>query len=551
MIMTDRFANGDRTNDNFGKGEYLPGNLWYYQGGDWRGIIQHLDYISNLGVTAIWISPVVLNKWEDKPYHGYAAEDFYSPDNHFGTMEDLRELVREAHARGIKVIFDLVLNHTADFQKPGKAEWWNENRKPAPPFDNLDWYHHNGPIVNWEDPKERVLNDLWGLDDLAQEKPEVANELINVGKYWIRETGCDGYRLDATKHMPRDFLERFCSEIGRPCFGESWYGWPDEDFLGDFKVVGSMFDIPFLYAVRNALQWKDASHLHNLLRTYEELEKKGRVDQGRLVRAVSSHDVDRILRAMGWDEDKTRVAYALAFTCRGIPMIYYGDEQGFDGGRDPANREPMFDPKTGEPKYFNENAPMFIYLRRLCDLRRSNPALLKGRQIELFGDKEVYAFARTSETQDLVAVVNVSETVQERIIPLRPTRFPENALLVDLLSENLGFGDLTMVMDGETKEVYVSLPPKRMRVFSLAEKGFLENRLPVGQLSEIVQDTIARYYRLKAGQRRRLYLPILAVFAAVGVVLVCWKLLTRHRARQGPPDEILLHKEEGGQKGKN
>jgi glycosidase len=498
MIMTDRFANGDRSNDNFGKGEYLPGNLWYYQGGDWRGIIQHLDYIAHLGVTAIWISPVVLNKWEDKPYHGYAAEDFYSPDNHFGTMEDLRELVREAHQRGIKVIFDLVLNHTADFQKPGKAEWWNENRKPAPPFDNLDWYHHNKQMETheeWNYPPWCEILDFDGLDDLAQEKPEVAEELVKVGKYWFEQTGCDGYRLDAAKHMDKKFLKRFNEEmlkLGVKCFGEYGY-WDPVDLAKNADYTWGIFEYPMM----GSKWWKGVTWRVFLdeesCRVLHEHFKKDSLypNPNRLVTCIDSHDSARFQSFVPNPENYTKLKLALAFifSIRGIPMVYYGTEQGFNGSWDPLNREPMFDPYTGEPKYFNENHEVYKWIQLLCKIRRSSKAMSIGRQLEVHWDDETYGFLREFENERVLCLLNNSSEFQSRKIFLPRTAFETGELLVDVLTLNKA----TVVREeGDRKYVNVRLAPKELRIFfplsrignQIAENNVGLRNLIISQLRE-------------------------------------------------------------------
>src|SRR5688572_16850944 len=172
QIITDRFANGDPTNDNV-EGNFDADDPWGVHGGDFDGIRARLDYLEHLGVNGIWISPVVLNA--NGEFHGYAARDFFSIAPHMGTLAELQQLVAECHARGIYVVVDVVVNHMGDLIDSGTSgypaynaagsyvlRWRNAAKKHAPPFDNLAWFHPNGHIGNFSDP-EQILGELSGL----------------------------------------------------------------------------------------------------------------------------------------------------------------------------------------------------------------------------------------------------------------------------------------------------------------------------------------------------------------------------------------------------
>jgi glycosidase len=577
FAVTDRFMNGNRSNDRippseYGVDEYQPGKLSYHQGGDWEGMIQKFDYISNLGVTALWISPVVLNQkmspgLSTSGYHGYWARDFYKPDPHFGSMENLKTLVQLAHSRGIKVILDHMLNHTGDFFKVEK-DWveealkekvtplelykrrygrlpnphdpsspiryhmdpdiYGENYKAAPPFDNIEWYHHYGDIRNWNDPFWNENGDLYGLDDLNHEVPEVRRELIKNAKWWIQEVGFDALRLDAAKHFPKDFLKEFTSEVGRPCFGEVWVGNPAE--LAEYEHNSwSMIDFPLYYAIRDVFVGEaPTERLHEILsqdRLYNH--------PNRLVTFISNQDVPRFQSYVPNKADYSKIKLALSFlfTCRGIPMIYYGDEQGFSGGKDPANREPMFDPFTGEPKYFNENHELYRWIQRLCHFRLSHEALKFGRQLETFYGRWVYAFERISENEELLVVVNNSPSPQDEIVPLSgETRIGENQLLIDLFreKETIGEHDLTVVVtEGGKKQIYVNLPPKSIRVFAPISRENLQNYLSAEEIDRLVNDVL-RAYRAKL-RERELMGKYLFLGGVLGTATIGFFLLWRRR----------------------
>lgn len=188
FIMTDRFNDGDDSNNQFA--DVNKNNPKAYHGGDLRGIISKLDYIKSLGATAIWITPVAENTLGG--YHGYWINDFYKVDPHLGSMNDLKDLVKEAHNRNIKVLMDYVVNHISPDSKMLKE-------KPA------DWFNPKSDISNWNNQEEIEKGWIFGLPDLNQDKPEVKSFLIENAMWWIKETGVDGMRLDTVRHVPKTF----------------------------------------------------------------------------------------------------------------------------------------------------------------------------------------------------------------------------------------------------------------------------------------------------------------------------------------------------------
>ena len=209
FILTDRFSDGDNTN-NYDVDKTDPRKR---HGGDIKGIIDKLDYIKDLGATAIWITPVMKN--EKDGYHGYWIEDFYEVDPHLGTMEDMKTLVKESHKKDIKVILDYVVNHTGY-----KSPWLKDEKYK-------DWFNENKTITNWNDQDQVENGWLMGLPDLDLNNPEVKKYFIENALWWIDETGIDGMRLDTVKHVPRSFWTEFVSAIKdkHPDFyflGEVW-----------------------------------------------------------------------------------------------------------------------------------------------------------------------------------------------------------------------------------------------------------------------------------------------------------------------------------------
>ncbi|MBI2252909.1 MAG: hypothetical protein HYU63_09270 [Armatimonadetes bacterium] len=243
FAFTDRFSNGDKSNDGADTNLQEPRA---FHGGDWQGIIDKLDYIKDLGATCIWISPVIMN--EPKGYHAYWPYDFMKSEPHFGTLTKLKELVEKAHAKGLKIVMDLVLNHT------GYTHPWTKDQ------NYYDWFHHKGDM--WLPIPYQMENySFAGLPDLAQENPKVYQYLLNMAKDWIKESNCDGVRLDAAQNIPHWFWKKFTQEIrdfASPNFlilGEAFNPFPN--WVGSYQKDGldSMFDVPMAWAMRDVFAY--------------------------------------------------------------------------------------------------------------------------------------------------------------------------------------------------------------------------------------------------------------------------------------------------------
>jgi neopullulanase len=429
LIMPDRFADGDTTNDQPAQspGTYDRSKPRAYHGGDLRGIREHLDYLRNLGVTAIWINPIYDNdNSSPQDYHGYGAVDFYAVNEHFGTLQDFQDLVNAAHAKGLKVILDVVPNHTGP-----RHPWVN-----APP--EPDWFHgtkehhltSSGPFENLIDPHAppklwRALVEGWFagvLPDLNQENPEVEQYLIENGLWWAQETGLDGYRLDTFPYVSR----RFWSEWHRAQFrayphfftvGEVFYPDPavTSYFVGGREVEGidsgvtTVFDFPFYFALRDVIL-RDAP-MQRIISILQRDWLYPRPDS--LVTFLGNHDVRRFLSERGSSKEKLKLAFSLLLTIRGIPQLYYGDEIGMQGGDDPDNRRDFPGGVPGDPRNaFDvsgrtaDEQEIFAHVQRLLALRREHPALRRGRLWEIDSDNRSYTFARVADQERLLMVMN-------------------------------------------------------------------------------------------------------------------------------------------------
>ncbi|MCX5797800.1 MAG: alpha-amylase family glycosyl hydrolase [Elusimicrobia bacterium] len=424
MILIDRFHRGGNP--------ALPPEPPFH-GGNLAGVREKLDYLGDLGVTALWLSPVYQNQRDG--YHGYWPVDFYAVDPRFGTLAELQELVRECHGRGLKVLLDMVLNH-AGYDHPMA-------RDPR----TRAWFHHGGEI-RWFDQKSLERGSLHGLPDFAQEKDEVARYLIDMSLWWREQTGVDGFRLDAVKHVPAAFWKRFSRELharAGPDFlllGEVLRGIPR--YIARYQRedgIDSLFDVPFADTVRSALSRDSEEPGASLLQRLRELRREWRTmlfneilrklcagrptdmrwfsDLAHSERAyarpellapfIDNHDMSRFASEAQPSLPRLRMALALLMTWRGIPVLTYGTESGMPGRTHGDHRGPM---------RFGAAPELHADLRALIRLRRATPALTAGSQRQVFADREVYAFLREAPESRVLVALNNSSLHQRRALEL-------------------------------------------------------------------------------------------------------------------------------------
>lgn len=487
FLLPDRFANGDPANDRGGlhggrlRTGFDPTSKWFYHGGDLRGLAEHLDYIRSLGATALWIAPIFKNQpvqgppgHESAAYHGYWITDFTSVDPHFGTAGDLRRLVDAAHARGLKVYLDIVVNHTADviryrecpqgpcpyrsradypYQRrggvhgapintgflgdgPSHRTTANFSRLTDPDYaytpyvpageEHLkvpDWlndpiYYHNRGNSTFHG-ESSTMGDFSGLDDLMTENPRVVRGFIQIYGRWIDDYRIDGFRIDTAKHVDAGFWRAFVPAMRARAaahgidqfyqFGEVAEGHVDPALTARYtRIAGlpAVLDFSFAIAVRDLVTGRAGPR--ELARVFADdpLYAGGAAGAARLATFVSNHDqgrlayfVEQALPGITARDALRRVelGYALLLTLRGVPVIYYGDEQGFVGtGGDVDARQDMFPTRTAEyaddrqlgahgaagwGSHFDPDHPLYRAIRRLAHLRLAERALRAGPQI--------------------------------------------------------------------------------------------------------------------------------------------------------------------------
>jgi len=402
FVIVDRFADGDATNnievDRNAKGAF--------HGGDLKGLTEQLDELADLGVTALWITPVVRNipgfvtgaGFPDWGYHGYWADDFYELDPRFGSEADLEALVDAAHERGIAVLLDVVYNHAGyDSQyvtDPQTEGWLRTEQAGTCGTDDL-------------------TSCLAGLPDFKTELPEVADYLLAAHLELAERVDLDGFRLDTVKHVTHEFWQRHRREVdeslGEDFFllGEVWGGdAPSLDpwFEGDEMDAG--FDFGFVGSSLGFLQGRGRTVAFN-----RYLEKRHAVRDGyHLAHYLSSHDVQGALSLVNGDKEIFLLAALLQFTNPGIPTIYYGEEVGRPGGDWPDNRSDMpwgdrdILPGKGKPR----DEGLREDYKRLIAIRRAHPALWRGDHTGLQFDQDLLVFQRTDPTSGDVVIVAVN-----------------------------------------------------------------------------------------------------------------------------------------------
>lgn len=468
MILTDRFYDSNPSNNGTLGQEYRPGELKYTQGGDWNGITEKLDYIKNLGVTAIWISPPSENELlsrdgQESGYHGYFTHDYNSPDPHFGTKEDLINLVSTAHAKGLKVILDVVPNHTADYFQGGSSTYDSADYQPAAPFNNPAWFHHNGDIVDWNDENQVLNYDLGGLDDLDQGNAEARQAIKDVYRNWVVDTGADGVRIDAARSLPKDFIKEFEDYLGVPSFGEIFVG--DVDYVSDFAdYEWGVLDFPLFFQAREVFA-HDASFT-TVKAIFDQDYKYPNVNH--LVTFIDNHDRDRFLCLADDNYQKLRLALTFIFMVRGIPDVYYGTEQNCYGGGTPTEWAGIANKENREVMpSFSEEGITYKYIQRLAEIRKDYVCLQTGTQREMWVEDNIFAFSRRDDAtgQEIISVFNNGTSNESRQIPIRA----ESSLTIGTKLTNLLDTSITatIVEGGVTgKMLDLTIPAKTAWVFT-------------------------------------------------------------------------------------
>ena len=521
FVMPDRFHNANPENDNGDPSRPISfGGLdktskWAFHGGDMQGVEAKLDYIQSMGVTAIWMTPLLRNRAIQQDgfgHHGYWVIDFTEIDPHFGTNADLKSLIDAAHARGMKVFFDIITNHTADVIKytechnpdgsfikgePG-CEYKSteqlasgdtytpflldaEKEVKFPEWLNDPQYYNNQGDSFWQG-ESAINGDFVGLDDLKTSDPAVVQGMTDIYKNIVDEFKPDGFRIDTVKHVDLSFWQSFgpdivnhAKSIGIPnffIFGEVYDGNPA--VLSKFTTAGklpSVLDFSFHFNVKDSLfHNKDVNRLGQLFDN-DDYYRDADSSPDLLMNFLGNHDAGRIgffinqeLSSISAAEKLQRsvLAHAFMYMSRGIPVVYYGDEQGFTGdGGDVDARENM-DPslvqvyndntligtsKTTADDNFDQKHPIYQSLQYFAKLRKEHKALRSGiHQNRLIdNDKRIVAFSRidTNEKVEYLAIFNMSTQTQK--VAVKADSYSYSSIVGN--SANVNQGELSTTIE--------------------------------------------------------------------------------------------------------
>jgi glycosidase len=486
LIMIDRFADGDRTNNDpaQSKGIYDRSNKFYYHGGDLQGVIDHLPYLKDLGVTALWLTPWYDNYdhpneielKEGKPstgFHGYNPQDFYKVEEHFGSLAKLRQLVDAAHRSGIKIIQDEVVNHTGPYHSwvadPPTPTWFNGTKE----------HHLNNVFQTWvlHDPRpvedlKRATMEGWFLDflpDLNQNDPEVARYLIQNTLWWIGVTGLDGIRMDTWQYVPNTFWHEWTMALKRE--------YPNFTVVGEVKDgdvvhtsyfqggrvhdgvdsgLDSLLDFPLFYPIRHA--FAEGKKLDEVPKTLAKdyLYTNANI----LVTLLGGHDDGRFMSEEGATISGLKLANAFVMTTRGVPQLYYGDEIAMTGPDEPTTRADFPGGFPGDKRNAfsrdgrtREEQDVFEYVRKVARLHSQLESLKRGALVNLYISELQYAYARVTHASSVVTVINNDTNATEIEFDIARAGLAN----ANVLEDRLGVSKDVRVANSKVK---VKLPPR-------------------------------------------------------------------------------------------
>ena len=461
FVFPDRYLNGDTSNDNFPG--YKPSDTAFFHGGDLKGLTgtceagdNGLARIKNLGFTAVWVTPLVV---QQRPtpngagYHGYWGVDFLNIDPHLGTKADLIAFSQCAKKLGLKLILDVVTNHTGDVIRYKDRDAYIPsdmvNEKNPAWLNDLSNYHNVGDISNcWGEGSCSQLGDFYGLDDIATEKPVVFNGWAEVFGQWIKDYGFSGFRVDTARHVDNEFFKNWSPQINAAAqsvgidnftvFGEVWDVNPINlmNYIRRNKIQ-TVLDFPFQRsATEFASGYSDAYTIENLF-NYDDLYTTAKSSASNMVTFLGNHDMGRAGKMIESKRinpaaellPRTLLGHSLMYLTRGIPSVYYGDEVGMTGtgsGSDQLARQDMFSTKvnfwktekrigsspigTGNSFDVTDKHPIANHLKALATLRKANPGLANSSMQIRYAKDYLFVISKkdSEENREYVVAFNNS-----------------------------------------------------------------------------------------------------------------------------------------------
>jgi glycosidase len=435
-LMVDRFNDGDTKNDI----DTNTQDPLAYNGGDFQGIIDKLDYIHDMGFTAIRLTPIFDNA--AKGYHGYWVNDFYKTDEHFGSINTFKKLVNEAHKRKMKVIIDFVTNNVA-----ATNPWVNDASKK-------DWFHKKKAILDWNNAVEVENGTVDSLPDLNQDNPEVKKYLIDAAKWWIKKTNIDGYSLPEVNHVPVSFWSDFSKEVKQEKKNFFLLGVTTEKTSTDLKKYQEA-------GIDSLFNDQQSNHLREVFATtnqsFNTLQADSEKDQAELKNPnlmANFFDNENKVRFTKDIVDKRQfpgsrwqTALAYLYTTPGIPVVYYGTEIAQNGGGIPDNRRQM---------NFRTEKDLIDYITKIGELRNQLPSLTRGTMQMLYEKNGMAVYKRVYKGETAVIVIN--NTRKSQLVTLTNKQVEGGKELRGLLEGNTvrsNNNKYDIILDRDKAEIFV------------------------------------------------------------------------------------------------
>lgn len=445
LIMPDRFANGNPENDvvpEMLENKVDRNEQYARHGGDFKGISEHLDYISDLGVTAVWLNPTQENDMKDGSYHGYAITDYYQIDRRFGSNEEFLQLVNEAHGKGLKVVMDMIFNHCGSenylFKDRPQDDWFNFRSN----YVQTSFKTASVMDIHASDYEKAIATDGWFtqvMPDLNQRNRHVARYLIQSSIWWIEYAGINGIRQDTHPYADYDFMSTWCKEVLEeyPHFnivGETWLNsnvlvsyWQKDSKLAAPKNsnLPTVMDFPLTDLMTKAFDEETTEWSGGLYRLYDyHTQDFVYANPMSLLTFLDNHDTSRFCKNEEDSKNITRYKQAITYllTTRGIPQIYYGTEilmaadksegdgylrRDFPGGWK-GDKVNCFT-REGRTELQNE---AFDYTRKLLNFRKGNEAICKGTMKHFAIRNGIYVYERKYNDSSVVVVMNGTDENQ-------------------------------------------------------------------------------------------------------------------------------------------
>ncbi|SFG92342.1 glycoside hydrolase family 13 protein [Pedobacter insulae] len=442
LIMPDRFANGDVSNDRVEGMKDMSLNrdsMYHRHGGDIQGIINKLPYLQDLGVTTLWLNPVLENNEYKTSYHGYANTENYQIDRRYGTNLLYKKLVDECHKRGMKMIKDLVHNHMGDqhflFLDPPANNWFHQ------------WPKYTGTTYKDQaifDPyaskaDQKLMTDGWfdkHMPDVDQDNPLVRNYITQSHIWWIEFAGLDGFRLDTYAYNDLNYMAEWAKAVTREFpkftfFGETWvHGTANQVFFTEGRTANQpinthlqgVTDFQTYFAINETLNgkfgWTDGvNKLYTVLASDYQYK-----DPTRNVLFLDNHDTDRFLSKVGEDYEKFKSGVILLLSLRGIPQLYYGTEVLMKNFANPDGkvREDFAGgwPNDQTDKFVAEGrnkkeTEAFNFVKKLANYRKHNPVLQNGKLMQYVPENGMYVYFRYNDQKTVMVMMNTNDTAEK------------------------------------------------------------------------------------------------------------------------------------------